>query len=214
MNFRQRVNNLTPVEPKASTWNIVFVERKIYVDLRVSGPLQRERDPGHIWEVPAHPRHPSGGARRRSVRQHARKFGFFPVSPGQVPELIDPVLRENKPRTLVFTHWKRAFWAFLRENWVCKFGHGRRKEFAQFALKDGFIFSLQYLCACWGHHLIRYSFLKVWDNVFSPTCAQIRIFSGNPPPPPRSGARIYRPSFRENKPRTLVFSLLSRKLGL
>jgi hypothetical protein len=26
--------------------------------------------------------------------------------------------RENKPKTLVFSHRKRAFWACFRENWV------------------------------------------------------------------------------------------------
>ncbi len=28
----------------------------------------------------------------------------------------------NKPKTLVFNHWKRAFWACFREYWVYKFG--------------------------------------------------------------------------------------------
>jgi len=31
--------------------------------------------------------------------------------------------RENKPKTLVFYDWKRAFWACFREYWVYKFGH-------------------------------------------------------------------------------------------
>jgi hypothetical protein len=30
---------------------------------------------------------------------------------------------ENKPKTLVFSHTKRAFWACFRENWVYNFGH-------------------------------------------------------------------------------------------
>ncbi len=34
-----------------------------------------------------------------------------------------PSFHENKPKTLVFSHRKRAFWACLRENWVYKFGH-------------------------------------------------------------------------------------------
>ncbi len=29
----------------------------------------------------------------------------------------------NKPKPLAFCHWKRAFWACFRENWVYKFGH-------------------------------------------------------------------------------------------
>ncbi len=34
-----------------------------------------------------------------------------------------PSVRENKPKTLVFSNRKRAFWAGFRENWVYKFGH-------------------------------------------------------------------------------------------
>jgi hypothetical protein len=34
-----------------------------------------------------------------------------------------PSFRENKPKTLVFSHRKRAFWACFRENWVYIFGH-------------------------------------------------------------------------------------------
>jgi hypothetical protein len=34
-----------------------------------------------------------------------------------------PSFRENKPKTLIFSHRKRAFWACFRENWVYKFGH-------------------------------------------------------------------------------------------
>ncbi len=30
---------------------------------------------------------------------------------------------ENKPKTLVFSHWKLAFWAVFPEIWVYKFGH-------------------------------------------------------------------------------------------
>ncbi len=34
-----------------------------------------------------------------------------------------PSFRENKPKTLVFSHTKRAFWACFCENWVYNFGH-------------------------------------------------------------------------------------------
>jgi hypothetical protein len=40
-----------------------------------------------------------------------------------LPEFIDPRFRENKPKTLVFSHWKRAFWACFRKNCVFNFGH-------------------------------------------------------------------------------------------
>ncbi len=40
-----------------------------------------------------------------------------------MPEFIDPRFRENKPKTLVCSHRKRAFWAWFRENWVYNFGH-------------------------------------------------------------------------------------------
>jgi hypothetical protein len=46
----------------------------------------------------------------------------------QVPEFIDPRFRENKPKTLVFSHWKRALWARFRENWVYNFGQGGSKR--------------------------------------------------------------------------------------
>jgi hypothetical protein len=38
-----------------------------------------------------------------------------------VPEFIDPRFHENKPKTLVFSHRKRAFWACFRENRVYNF---------------------------------------------------------------------------------------------
>ncbi len=38
------------------------------------------------------------------------------ISP--VPEFIDPRFRENKSKTLEFSHRKRAFWACFRENCV------------------------------------------------------------------------------------------------
>jgi hypothetical protein len=70
---------------------------------------------------------------RGMVRNKITKFWVFFSStkwlgngiPSTVPEFIDPRFRENKPKTLVFSHWKRAFWACFRENWVCNFGHWR-----------------------------------------------------------------------------------------
>ncbi len=35
-----------------------------------------------------------------------------------------PSFREKKPKTLVFSHTKRAFWACFCEYWVYNFGHG------------------------------------------------------------------------------------------
>jgi hypothetical protein len=43
-----------------------------------------------------------------------------------VPEFIDPRFRENKPKTLVFSHRKREFWARFRENCVYNFEHGSK----------------------------------------------------------------------------------------
>jgi hypothetical protein len=42
-----------------------------------------------------------------------------------VPEFIDPRFRENKPKTLIFSHRKLAFWACFRENMVYNFRHCR-----------------------------------------------------------------------------------------
>jgi hypothetical protein len=43
-----------------------------------------------------------------------------------VCEFIDPRFRENKHKTLVFSHRKRAFWACFRENCVYIFRHSRQ----------------------------------------------------------------------------------------
>ncbi len=45
------------------------------------------------------------------------------LSAHPVPEFIDPCFRENKPKTLVFSHRKPAFWACFRKNCVYNFGH-------------------------------------------------------------------------------------------
>ncbi len=42
---------------------------------------------------------------------HAVLEGGGAIVHKAVPEFIDPCFRENKPKTLVFSHWKRAFWA-------------------------------------------------------------------------------------------------------
>jgi hypothetical protein len=39
----------------------------------------------------------------------------FSIQSETIPEFIDPRFRENKPKTLVFSHSKRAFWACFRE---------------------------------------------------------------------------------------------------
>ncbi len=49
----------------------------------------------------------------------------------RVPEFIDPRFRENEPKTLVFSHRKRAFWACFRENYIYNFGHWNRNELAK-----------------------------------------------------------------------------------
>ncbi len=37
--------------------------------------------------------------------------------------IYGPSFRETKPKTLVFSHTKWAFWACFRENWAYNFGH-------------------------------------------------------------------------------------------
>ncbi len=50
---------------------------------------------------------------------HINRFINTPV-----PEFIEPRFHENKPKTLVFSHRKRAFWAAcFRENCVYNFWH-------------------------------------------------------------------------------------------
>ncbi len=38
-------------------------------------------------------------------------------------KIYRPSFRENKPKTIVFSNRKRAFWARFHENWVYEFGH-------------------------------------------------------------------------------------------
>ncbi len=49
---------------------------------------------------------------------------------GQCPSVytIHPRFRENKTKTLVFSHRKRVFWACFRENCVYNFGHRALKK--------------------------------------------------------------------------------------
>ncbi len=70
-------------------------------------------------------------------------FYLYKMLATPVPEFIDPRIRENKPKTLLFSHWKWAFWACFHENWVYKFGHWsilrserkRKHEFSKMAAK-------------------------------------------------------------------------------
>jgi hypothetical protein len=73
------------------------------------------------------------------IRMEPQFFGKLDLDPevktrdlfkGQCHEIFDfcariyrPSFHENKPKTLVFSHTKRAFWACFRENWVYNFGH-------------------------------------------------------------------------------------------
>ncbi len=43
--------------------------------------------------------------------------------PIAIARFFRPSFRENKLKPLVFYDWKRAFWAYFRENWVYKFVH-------------------------------------------------------------------------------------------
>jgi hypothetical protein len=53
---------------------------------------------------------------RQPTIVHCHKTeGEIPV-PTPVPEIIGPVIAKNKPKTLVFSHRKEAFWACFREN--------------------------------------------------------------------------------------------------
>ncbi len=54
---------------------------------------------------------------------HQEAWTFRKANQNPVPEFINPRFRENKPKTLVFSHWKRAFWACFRENRVYNFRH-------------------------------------------------------------------------------------------
>jgi hypothetical protein len=51
----------------------------------------------------------------RRIVEHQQRY--------TVSEFIDPRFRENKSKTLVFSHRKRPVWACFRENCVYNFGH-------------------------------------------------------------------------------------------
>jgi hypothetical protein len=85
-----------------------------------------------------------------------------------VPEFIDPV-RENKPKTLVFSHRKQAFSACFREYWVYKFGHGSRIPDPKTATKER-ICCHTFLCSHKFHKIENYfSFevlkKKIWASI-------------------------------------------------
>jgi hypothetical protein len=46
-----------------------------------------------------------------------------PVSHYTCARIYRPSFHENEPETLVFSHTKREFWAYFRENWVYNFRH-------------------------------------------------------------------------------------------
>jgi hypothetical protein len=59
----------------------------------------------------------------KNDQKRLRDLTSFVHGSNPVPEFIDPRFRENKPKTLVFSHRKRAYWACFRENCVYNFGH-------------------------------------------------------------------------------------------
>ncbi len=81
-----------------------------------------------------------------------------------VPEFIDPRFRENKPKRLVFSHWKRGVLACFRKNWVYNFRHCN--------LSIHFL-----LLFLWATATLSYFELH-WKNIISKMCisAGITIF--------------------------------------
>jgi hypothetical protein len=61
----------------------------------------------------------SGTRRSYSVIENERIEVVF-AKTGSI--ISSTSFHENKPKTLVFSHTKRAFWACFRENWVYNFG--------------------------------------------------------------------------------------------
>jgi hypothetical protein len=59
---------------------------------------------------------------------------------GSSARIYRPSFLENKPKTLVFSQTKRAFWASFRENWVYNFGHWRAKSTHKNKDERNFIF--------------------------------------------------------------------------
>ncbi len=58
-----------------------------------------------------------------------------------------PSFHENKPKTLVFSHTKRPFWACFHENWVYNFGHRYDINGAIYNWgKGGLVYGQNYSC--------------------------------------------------------------------
>ncbi len=88
------------------------------------GRLPRTRPPHPGRTVAAAPaRKPTLGTKTASWAVCCGS-GMFISDPISRTWIYRPGFRKNKSKTLVFSHWKRAFWACFRENRVYKFGHG------------------------------------------------------------------------------------------
>jgi hypothetical protein len=83
----------------------------------------------HVFIMAAFPATPAALFSGHFTFQKKKRYStiayllFLSLFSSPVPEFIDPRFRENKPKTLVFSHRKRAFWACFRENCVYNFGH-------------------------------------------------------------------------------------------
>ncbi len=71
-----------------------------------------------------------------------------------MPEFIDLRFRENKPKALVFSLGKRAFWACFRENWVYNFG--------QYSTVEMYLFNLNIWGQGDGATLLPSTAEKIW----------------------------------------------------
>ena len=66
------------------------------------------------------------GTLRPDFQANTRPRIFFKAKRGikiSFARIFRSSFRENKPKMLVFSHRKRAYWACFHENWVYKFGH-------------------------------------------------------------------------------------------
>jgi hypothetical protein len=110
-----------------------------------------------------------------------------------VPEFIDPRFHENKPKTLVFSHRKRAFWACFRENCVYNFGH-RSCRTASAHCVQSFLFRLSRM---WKESPLQVNTYLCNMLPYPIMCMLTVITECRPPPPSSSVAKAGRNHLNE-----------------
>ncbi len=125
------------------------------------------------------------------------KLQYYTTDATTVPEFIDQRFHENKPKTLVFSHWKRAFWACFRENWVYNFGHW---TIHKWALLSEHVHLLSFVIVCAVQYSIHRTVRQSLPNEWNPLIPLRKCYNKHmSPPPPSREMLIPSKTFRPHK---------------